>query len=200
MPIPSKVSQLPEQIKAVLDRKSIESAFSGYHQLEEWLETQGFEISHTTIHKYGQRFQVTLAELKTATEQAKAIVFVVGDDENSLSEAVTNLALQKVLIALQHIDPESQNENPKHAYDWTKVLGAIGKLSSQAIANKQYRSKMEKEIEKELHAIDSLKRSRGDYLALPEAQFALRPQVETYLVSWRDLCRKHPNCLVSIVP
>jgi uncharacterized membrane protein len=49
-------------------------------------------------------------------------------------------------------------------------------------------------------AIGSLRVQRGDYLALPEAQIALRPQVEAYLLGWRDLCRKHPNCLVSIVP
>lgn len=161
MPSPSKVSLLPEKTKAELDRKLIESAFSGYRQLEEWLESEGFEISHTAIHKYGQRFAITLAELKTSTEQAKAIVSVVGDDENSLGEAVTNLALQKALVALQHIDPEHQDENPKHAYDWTKVLGAIGKLSSQAIANKQYRSKMQKQIEAELQAIEREAKDKG---------------------------------------
>lgn len=163
MPLPSKVSQLPEKTKSELDRKLIESAFSGYRQLEEWLETQGFEISHTAIHKYGQRFAITLAELKTSTEQAKAIVSVVGDDENSLGEAVTNLALQKALVALQHIDPEHQNENPKYAYDWTKVLGAIGKLSNQSIANKQYRSKMQQEVEKELQAIEREAKDKGGH-------------------------------------
>ncbi len=160
MPLASKISQLPEKTKAELDRKLIELAFSGYRQLEEWLESEGFEISHTAIHKYGQRFAITLAELKTSTEQAKAIVSVVGDDENSLGEAVTNLALQKALVALQHIDP-AQDENPKHAYDWTKVLGAIGKLSSQAIANKQYRSKMQKQIEAELQAIEREAKDKG---------------------------------------
>ncbi len=49
-------------------------------------------------------------------------------------------------------------------------------------------------------AIASLRKNRGDYLALTEVQIALRPQIEVYLVGWRDLCRKHPNCLVSIVP
>lgn len=50
------------------------------------------------------------------------------------------------------------------------------------------------------NAIVSLRRDRGNYLGLTEAQIALRPQVEAYLVSWRDLCRKHPSCVVSIVP
>ncbi len=49
-------------------------------------------------------------------------------------------------------------------------------------------------------AINSLRKNRGDYLALTEVQIALRPQVEVYLVGWRDLCRKHPSSVVSIVP
>lgn len=49
-------------------------------------------------------------------------------------------------------------------------------------------------------AISSIRSQRQDYLALTEVQIALRPQVEAYLVGWRDLCRKHPSCVVSIVP
>jgi hypothetical protein len=49
-------------------------------------------------------------------------------------------------------------------------------------------------------AIDSLQRDRRSYLALTEVQMALRPQVEAYLIGWRDLCRKHPGCYISIVP
>lgn len=49
-------------------------------------------------------------------------------------------------------------------------------------------------------AIDSLQRDRRSYLGLTDAQIALRPQVEAYLIGWRDLCRKHPNCYIAIVP
>lgn len=49
-------------------------------------------------------------------------------------------------------------------------------------------------------AIDSLRLQRGDYLSLTETQIALKPQVEAYLVNWRDLCRKHPSCYISITP
>jgi hypothetical protein len=49
-------------------------------------------------------------------------------------------------------------------------------------------------------AIDSLQRDRRSYSGLTEPEIALRPQVEAYLLGWRDLCRKHPSCVVSIVP
>jgi hypothetical protein len=50
------------------------------------------------------------------------------------------------------------------------------------------------------NAINSIRQDRGNYLGLTEVQIAFRPQVEAYLIGWRDLCRKHPGCYVSIVP
>lgn len=49
-------------------------------------------------------------------------------------------------------------------------------------------------------AIDSLQWDRNAYLGLTTAQQAGRPQAEAYLVVWRDLCRKHPSCRITIQP
>jgi hypothetical protein len=49
-------------------------------------------------------------------------------------------------------------------------------------------------------AIDSLQWDRNAYLGLTLAQQAGRPQAEAYLIVWRDLCRKHPSCRITILP
>jgi hypothetical protein len=49
-------------------------------------------------------------------------------------------------------------------------------------------------------AIDSLQWSRKSYTDLTPVQQAMRPQAEAYLILWRDLCRKHPACRVTILP
>jgi hypothetical protein len=49
-------------------------------------------------------------------------------------------------------------------------------------------------------AVESLRIQRGDYQGLTEAQQALRPQVLDFVVKWREKCREHPSCVVSIVP
>lgn len=158
MPPRSKVSQLPTDVKAELDKKLIGSAFSGYRAIEAWLKEQGFEISHSAIHIYGQEFEESLKNIKNSTEQAKAIVAMVGDDENALGEAVTSLALQKALEALLALDVTITKTNDggsdKFAYEWTKLLRAVGQLSNQSIANKQYRSKVQKIIEEEIKVME----------------------------------------------
>lgn len=158
MPARSKISLLPEPVKIDLDRQLIEGSFSGYRALEEWLEGLGFEISHTAINRYGRKFEKQLDDLKIASEQSRSIVQTLGDDKNSLGEAVTQLALQKALVALQHIDPESVDPESKYPYEWTKILNAIGKLSSQAIANQRHRAK----IATELRAIEVAAKSNSE--------------------------------------
>jgi Protein of unknown function (DUF3486) len=174
MPPRSKVSQLPTDVKAELDKKLIGSAFSGYRAIETWLNEQGFQISHSAIHTYGQEFQKNLDNIKTSTEQAKAIVAMVGDDENALGEAVTSLALQKALEALLALDvtiTKTDDGSPdKFAYEWTKLLRAVGQLSNQSIANKQYRSKVQKIIEEEIKAMELEARAKATGTVAEQAE------------------------------
>ena len=49
-------------------------------------------------------------------------------------------------------------------------------------------------------AIESLQWDRNAYMQLTTSQQAGRSQAGEYLIVWRDLCRKHPNCRVTILP
>jgi len=91
-------------VKEELNRRLIAGGFSGYQELTDWLDEQGFSISRSSLHRYGQKFEDQLHELKLATEQARAIAENAGDDENALGDALTRLAQQKafkVLLELQ---------------------------------------------------------------------------------------------------
>ena len=104
MPQRSAVSLLPNDVKEELNRRLIAGGFSGYQELTDWLDEQGFSISRSSLHRYGQKFEDQLHELKLATEQARAIAENAGDDENALGDALTRLAQQKafkVLLELQ---------------------------------------------------------------------------------------------------
>jgi hypothetical protein len=85
MPARSKITMLPEEIKAEVNRRLIAGSFADYAALAEWLQEQGFEISRSAIHRYGQEFEAKCEAIKIATEQAKAIVGVVGDDEGNMA-------------------------------------------------------------------------------------------------------------------
>jgi len=135
MPARSKITKLPPEVKAELDRRLIGCGFADYTALAQWLEEQGFEISRSAIHRYGQGFESRLAAIKVATEQARAITDVVGDDEGRMSDALISLVQEKafdVLVNLQTDDPEI----------FSKVFPKLGvmvaRLSRASVAQKKW--------------------------------------------------------------
>jgi Protein of unknown function (DUF3486) len=48
MGVRSKVAKLPASVRAELDRRIAEGAFSGYQALAEWLQAQGYQIADDT--------------------------------------------------------------------------------------------------------------------------------------------------------
>ena len=133
MPSRSKVTTLPEKVKAELDKRLVTSGFSDYQALAEWLREQGFEISRSAIHRYGQEFEEKLAILKIATEQARAITDAVGDEEGVMSDALTRLCQEKafqVLVDMEKLDPEN--------VDFAKLSLAIARLNRASVAQKKW--------------------------------------------------------------
>jgi hypothetical protein len=106
MPARSKVTQLPDPLKAELDRRLIRGGFSDYTALAGWLAEQGFEISRSAVHRYGQEFEANLAAIKIATEQARAVAEAAGDDEGAMNEALIRLVQQKAFDALVRLDAD----------------------------------------------------------------------------------------------
>ena len=53
----STIEKLPEDVRRWLERALTESGFSGYNELESLLREQGYVISKSAIHRYGQKIE-----------------------------------------------------------------------------------------------------------------------------------------------
>ncbi|HQB82745.1 MAG TPA: DUF3486 family protein, partial [Candidatus Rifleibacterium sp.] len=53
MPARSAVTTLPTEVKEWLDKCLVESDFSGYEALSAALAEKGFQISKSSLHRYG---------------------------------------------------------------------------------------------------------------------------------------------------
>ena len=135
------INTLPEQIKSELNNKLIANSFSGYEELALWLANQGFNISKSSVHRYGQQFKNSLESIKLITEQARAIAEAAGDDENSLGDALTRLAQQRafeMLLNLQEIDPD----RPVPIEVLPKLGRMVADLNRSGVAVKKYRTEV----------------------------------------------------------
>lgn len=132
MPARSKITQLPDEIRAELERRLITGGFSDYSALEQWLRDQGYEISRSAIHRFGQDFEAKCEAIRIATEQAKTIVSVVGDDEGSMNEALIRLIQQLSFDVLV------KNQDADIAALLPKMGVMVAKLSKASVDQKKW--------------------------------------------------------------
>lgn len=138
MPARSKITLLPDNIRDDLERKLLSGGFADYAALEAWLREQGFEISRSAIHRFGQEFQAKCEAIKIATEQAKAIVATVGDDEGNMNEALIRLIQQLSFDVL------IKNQDAEIASILPKMGVMIAKLSKASVDQKKWAAEARK--------------------------------------------------------
>jgi hypothetical protein len=132
MPARSKIALLPEDIRSELERRLITSGFSNYDAIATWLRDQDVDISRSAVARFGQDFAAKCDAIRIATEQARAIVTTVGDDEGNMNEALIRLIQQlsfDVLIKNQDADVASL---------LPKMGVMIAKLSKASVDQKKW--------------------------------------------------------------
>lgn len=141
MPRKSSVSALPVEVKEWLDKALVENNFSGYEALSDALSEKGFSISKSAVHRYGSEFEKTMAAVKIATEQAKALVDASPDDAGAMNDALIRLVQQKafeVLVKLE-ADPEKMK--------LTSLGEMVGILSRSSIGVKKWMSEVKARVQ-----------------------------------------------------
>lgn len=137
----SKVTKLPEDIKQWLDQVLVANSFGGYEALAAELKTRGYEVSKSSLHRYGQSFEDRLGALKRSTEMAKAVVSEVGDEEGATNEALVRLVQDQLFTALTNEDPEK-----RLTVEWMpEVAKAVGNLTRASVQNKEFARKVRRE-------------------------------------------------------
>jgi hypothetical protein len=149
MSIRSKVFTLPDDVKAALDKKLVKGGFSDYSGLAAWLEEQGYEISRTSLHRYGQEFESRLAAIKVATEQAQAIAEAANDEAGVMGDALTRLCQEKafqVLVNMSDPDPEK--------VDLNKMGIMIARLNRVSVAQKKWMAEAKDKAKKAAETVE----------------------------------------------
>lgn len=126
-------------MRKTLDRKLVSGGFAGYEALSAWIEAQGFEISKSALHRYGQDFEERLGALKLATEQARAIVAESGDDEGSVNEALIRLLQERLFGVL--VDMNMAEDGAIELLP--KIGRAIADVGRASVQQKKFRQEVQ---------------------------------------------------------
>lgn len=138
----SKVTKLPEDIKQWLDQVLVANSFGGYEALAAELKARGYEVSKSSLHRYGQSFEERLGALKRSTEMAKAIVSETGDHEGATNEALMRLLQERFFGALTD---DGEGAKKLTFEDLTDFAHAFASLTRASVTNKTHAAKVRKE-------------------------------------------------------
>lgn len=169
MPKRSKVSALPEKVKAELDKKLVRKSFGDYTALAKWLAEKGFEISRSSLHRYGQGFEERLAAIKIATEQARAVAEEAKDDEGTMNEALIRLVQTKTFELL--VDAQEKGNLPKIGVMIARVANAAvqqkkWQVEARKKALEEAAEKMTDSAKKQGVSAETIKKIRRDVLMM----------------------------------
>lgn len=143
-------------MRAALDRRLIANGFSGYEGLSEWLSDQGYTISKSAIHRYGQPFEQRIQALKMATDQARAIVETAPDDEGAVSEALMRLVQEKLFQGLMDFQMD-----PDKPLNLASAAKAVAELSRATVTQKKWQAEVRAKAEAAAAAVEKIATSGG---------------------------------------
>ncbi len=152
MPPKSKVLALPPEVKAWLDQALIENNFSQYELLSSALAERGHSIGKSALHEYGQNFEGRLAALRTASEQAKAMVAAAPDDEGAVNEALMRLVQEQIFNSLMAQDGK---------VDLAKMAKAVAELGRASVVQKKWQAEVRTKAEAAASQVEKIARKGG---------------------------------------
>ena len=170
MPPRNKVFDLPQEVREELNEKLVSSGFPGYEALAGWL---GYNVSKSSVHRYGQdlqeEFEEAMGDVKKTTALAKAMVADQDDESGSLLDATARIAqdhLLRILIALRNAEHEPEKA-AKHIATVTKAMADIGRVS---LSQKKWAKELRVEVlEEAANRVDAAAQAKG--LSAEDAKF-----------------------------
>lgn len=140
----SIIETLPENVRREFERKLAENGFGNYTELTAWLNQQGFEISRSAVHRYGQKVERRFASIKASTEAARLIAEGASDEGDTRSEALMAMVQTELFDALVEIgEMDSESLNPLARFDlMSEGAKRIAGLVSASTRLKEYQNKV----------------------------------------------------------
>jgi Bacteriophage Mu, Gp27 len=145
MPPRGKLKTLPPALREELDRRLIEGNFSSYGALAKWLAEQGFQISDSSIHRYGSRLERRLEAVKIATEQARLVVEAAPDGDSQMTEALLRLVQQHLFSVLV----ELSDSGLKQA-NLASIARSVAEMARASVLHRRFVQEMQDKLAKKI--------------------------------------------------
>jgi hypothetical protein len=156
-------TDLPAEVRESLNRLLLEGAT--YEEASLWCKSKGYDISRSSVGRYGKAFFEAYQNIKRFEDQSRAIASTV-DDGMPMEEAVGKMLLQKVMAAL--VDGSADiTEN-------SRLIADVAKLQSAHVQMAKWKRELETRAQKAAQAVTTMVKKGG---LSDEAADAIRAQI-----------------------
>lgn len=152
----SKVKELPDEIKFWLDENLVKNNFSGYVALSEDLKKRGYEISKSSLGRYGKAFEDRIEAIKKQTEMYKILREHVGDDEGAMTDGIIRQAQYMIGEVMNKMGPSDLD-----GIELPKLIRAIADLSRASVSQKKWMAEVQERSQAAADEAESLLKSEG---------------------------------------
>lgn len=158
----SKITQLPDEVRAQLDKELVKRGFSGYDALETWLDGLGISIGKSSIHRYGSNLQKKLSAIKASTEAARLIAEEAPDDADQRSGAVMSMLQTEIFDMLVGLHEAEDEDDPvKRAKILSSLAKNVAQLSRASVHQKRHEIEIRGKLEAAADKVASLAKQGG---------------------------------------
>ncbi len=158
----STIEKLPEDVRRWLERALTESGFSGYNELESLLREQGYVISKSAIHRYGQKIERRYGAIRAATEAARMLTEGAADDQDARSEAVIALIQTELFESIVQLQEAEGEVDPKERVALlSKVAKNVATLSRASVNLKKFQSEVRARAQQAASNAEKIARKGG---------------------------------------
>jgi hypothetical protein len=164
-----KVFSLPPEVREELERRLVGSNFTGYVALAEWMESLGFVISKSGIHRFGQGIERKLEAIKASTEAAKLIADAAPDEEGARSAAVIALVQSGLFEAMVSLEEANGAEPADRVKLLSRAASAIADVSRADVGLKRYAAGLREKMAAKFKALEA--ETQGPKPSLDPATF-----------------------------
>ena len=137
----SAVDQLSPEHLELLKVRLEDSGFQDYQELTDWLTELGYQISKSSVHRFGKKHEQKMQAVSLSTQAAIYMAERNPDDAGALSSTVVTMMQSEffnALVQLQSLDDDKDINPMDRLAALSKVSKGIAELSKASVNQKKH--------------------------------------------------------------
>lgn len=137
----SAIDQLSPEHLELLKVRLEDSGFQDYQQLTDWLTELGYEISKSSVHRFGKKHEQKMQAVSLSTQAAIYMAARNPDDAGALSSTVITMMQSEffnALVQLQSLDDDKEADPMVRMAMLSKISKGIAELSKASVNQKKH--------------------------------------------------------------